>query len=99
MRVVLFDIDGTLQSSPGVGRLAFQRTLSKRFGTGEIANGLVLSGRVDWAIWRELLGAHGHTNEEVDAKRDEYFAAYTAELKAILASPGGPKPALLPIIN
>jgi phosphoglycolate phosphatase len=96
MRVVLFDIDGTLLTAAGVGRIAFRRTLIKVLGHGTAADTAVLSGRVDWGIWRDVLGAAGYSTDEVDAQIEDYLRLFVAELAAVLADPDIPKPQLLP---
>lgn len=96
MRVLLFDIDGTLQTSPGIGRLAFQRTLTRLIGSGAGIEGIRFAGRVDWAIWREVLAVHGYTHAAVDARLTDFAQLYEAELAALLANADDPKPALLP---
>jgi phosphoglycolate phosphatase len=96
MRVVLFDIDGTLLTAAGVGRIAFRRTLIKVLGDGTAADTAVLSGRVDWGIWRDVLGAAGYSTDEVDAQIEDYLRLFVAELAAVLADPDIPKPQLLP---
>lgn len=96
MRVVLFDIDGTLLTAAGVGRIAFRRTLIKVLGDGTAADTAVLSGRVDWGIWREVLGDAGYSTDEVDAQIEDYLRLFVAELATVLADPNLPKPHVLP---
>lgn len=96
MRVVLFDIDGTILTAAGVGRIAFRRTLIKVLGDGAAADTAVLSGRVDWGIWRDVLGAAGYSAEEVDAQIGDYLLLFVAELASVLADPELPKPQILP---
>ncbi len=96
MRVVLFDIDGTLLSAAGVGRIAFRRTLAKILGNGNAADSAVLSGQVDWGIWRTVLGAAGYSTDEVDAQINDYLRLFVADLADVLADPNLPRPQLLP---
>ncbi len=57
--VVLFDIDGTLISSGGAGKLALERALATEFGIAGPIERLLLSGRTDRAIIHDLFRMHG----------------------------------------
>lgn len=98
-RLILFDIDGTLMSSAGVGRTALKRAVAKIAGNEALAEGVVLSGRVDWAIWRDILALDGYSPDEVDAQLEDYFRLYVGELAYVLADPTLPKPKLLPGVS
>lgn len=56
--VFLFDIDGTLLSSGGAGKLALETAFLNLFGLDEIRKQVPYSGRTDVAIAHELLQAH-----------------------------------------
>lgn len=58
MKVCLFDIDGTLLSSGGAGKVAIEAALVQQFGV-EIRTQVTYSGRTDRAIARDLLQFHG----------------------------------------
>jgi hypothetical protein len=55
MRVLLFDIDGTLIRSGGAGKAAMEAGLKSAFGVTEIQDRVAYSGRTDPGIVRELL--------------------------------------------
>ncbi len=60
LRVILFDIDGTLLSTFGAGRRALAAALREVFGTaGPLADGLELAGKTDRQICREALALAG----------------------------------------
>lgn len=59
MRVLLFDIDGTLIRSGGAGKLAMETALQTAFGVPEVLDRVSYSGRTDPAIARDLLSLHG----------------------------------------
>jgi phosphoglycolate phosphatase-like HAD superfamily hydrolase len=59
MRVVLFDIDGTLVRTGGAGKAAMEAGLRAAFGVDEVFDTVPYSGRTDPDIARELLAVHG----------------------------------------
>ena len=59
MYVCLFDIDGTLLSSGGAGKAALEEGLADAFGVRGTMEKLVLGGRTDTAIIRDLLQMSG----------------------------------------
>jgi phosphoglycolate phosphatase-like HAD superfamily hydrolase len=58
MRVVLFDIDGTLVRTGGAGKAAMEAGLRAAFGVTEVFDTVLYSGRTDPDIARELLTVH-----------------------------------------
>jgi len=57
-RLVLFDIDGTLIHTDGVGIKAFARVLETQFKIANGTTGLKFSGRTDGGLARELFCRH-----------------------------------------
>jgi phosphoglycolate phosphatase-like HAD superfamily hydrolase len=55
MIVCLFDIDGTLISSGGAGKVALERGLAEEFGIEHVIEKMSLSGRTDRAIVEDML--------------------------------------------
>ncbi|HIL58448.1 MAG TPA: HAD family hydrolase [Rhodothermales bacterium] len=53
--LLLFDIDGTLLQSHGVGRRAVEHSLSARFGRPIDTSSVTFSGKTDPQIFREIL--------------------------------------------
>jgi phosphoglycolate phosphatase-like HAD superfamily hydrolase len=78
MTVILFDIDGTLLSTGGAGRLAMETALRKTFGLDTIRDGLPYSGRTDRCIGYDLLRTHDLPVNE--ATWQQLQRAYLAEL-------------------
>ncbi|MBI4421153.1 MAG: haloacid dehalogenase-like hydrolase [Gemmatimonadetes bacterium] len=65
MKLVLFDIDGTILWTDGAGRRAIRQALITEMGTaGPIDEGYRLDGKTDPQIVRELLAAAGHPQAE-----------------------------------
>ncbi len=86
MKVVLFDIDGTLLWTDGAGRRAVQQALEEVFGT-PIPQGHEFDGKTDPQIIRELMVRAG-VEESAIAERlpialDRYLALLRAELSSL----------------
>src|SRR5438876_10471947 len=82
MRVLLFDIDGTLIRSGGAGKAAMEAGLKIAFGVKEIRGRVPCSGRTDPGIARELLAVHDV--EPTDVNVGKLHAAYLACLPEML---------------
>jgi phosphoglycolate phosphatase-like HAD superfamily hydrolase len=76
--VVLFDIDGTLVTTPGCGRRALERAFAARYGTGTVLRDVRLDGMTDRGIARAGLAALGEPAEGAAAERaiDALLATY-----------------------
>jgi phosphoglycolate phosphatase len=85
MRVVLFDIDGTILRSGGVGRIAMERALTQVFGFSGSA-GYHYDGKTDRQIVRELMRTEGLADEEIDAQMGRLLDAYVRGLEEELSS-------------
>jgi phosphoglycolate phosphatase-like HAD superfamily hydrolase len=85
MRLVLFDIDGTLVTARGAGRTAFNRALEEVFGTvGPAEKGYDFRGRTDLRILHDLMAAAGFSREHIVARAEACFAAYVRELEVVI---------------
>lgn len=67
MRLLLFDIDGTLLSADGQGRKAIERGMTDFLGFSAPVSGLKLAGRTDREIIRGLLAESGRTFADTEA--------------------------------
>ncbi len=85
MRVVLFDIDGTLLRSGGVGRIAMERALSQVFGSPG-SREYHYDGKTDRQIVRDLMRLDGLTDEQIDERMDDLIQAYLSGLHEELAT-------------
>lgn len=79
IKLVLFDIDGTILLTDGAGRRAVHRALVEVFGAtgpGDHAFG----GKTDPQIIRELMRLEGHGDDHIDANMARVFDLYVAYL-------------------
>lgn len=87
MKLVLFDIDGTLLLSDGAGRRAIHRALREVFGTTGPAD-YFFDGKTDPQIVRELMRLAGHGDERIDAEMEDLLLRYLECLREELCAPG-----------
>jgi phosphoglycolate phosphatase-like HAD superfamily hydrolase len=87
MKLVLFDIDGTLLLSDGAGRRAIYRALREVFGATGPAD-YFFDGKTDPQIVRELMRMAGHGDEHIDARMELLLARYVEYLREELHAPG-----------
>ena len=80
MRLVLFDIDGTLLNSGGMGRVAMQRALSQIFGSPGDPS-YRYDGKTDKQIVRDTMRLEGHSDEHIDARMQQMIALYLEGLR------------------
>ena len=90
MRLLLFDIDGTLVQG-GPAKSAFGTALSSVFGTAGPIAGHDFAGKTDPRIARELLLAAGLTSAEIEAGLPRFWDRYLSELaRRIPSDPASP---------
>lgn len=89
MRLVLFDIDGTLLWTDGAGRRAIRRALVDEVGTAGPIDVYRFDGKTDPQIVRDLLSLAGMGHAEIDARMDAVFRRYLTLLETELASGQG----------
>jgi phosphoglycolate phosphatase-like HAD superfamily hydrolase len=80
MKLILFDIDGTLIWPNGAGRAAMNRALIEVFGTSGPATSMSMAGKIDWQIITELLIAAGFDRRLIEARRTACFEAITRHM-------------------
>jgi phosphoglycolate phosphatase-like HAD superfamily hydrolase len=92
VKLVLFDIDGTLLLSDGAGRRAIHRALIDVFGaTGP--TDYWFDGKTDPQIVRDLMRLAGHTDDRIDREMDALLSRYVNYLLEELHAPGyDPRP-------
>jgi phosphoglycolate phosphatase len=96
MKLILFDIDGTLIWPDGSGRMAMDRALTEVFSISGPAASLPMAGKTDWQIVTELLAAVGRRQSSIQARLPECFqaiarhTAQTTRERQVRVCPGVP---------
>ncbi len=87
MRVLLFDIDGTLLLTNGGGSGALKHALEREFGVSEACTNVDFAGRTDRSLLEEILCRNRmpNTREHFERLRD----CYTTLLPRVLQEHGG----------
>lgn len=80
MKLVLFDIDGTLITDGGAARESFAIALDAAYGYRGDLRRYDFSGRTDPQIARMVLRDAGLSDGEIDARMPELWRRYLAEL-------------------
>jgi phosphoglycolate phosphatase-like HAD superfamily hydrolase len=89
VRLLLFDVDGTLILARGAGRRALARALVEVFGTAGALESYDLRGATDRAIVHDVLAAAGIAAPRVRERLDDCFEAYARALSREIAQAGG----------
>ncbi len=87
MKLVLFDIDGTLLWTDGAGRRAIHRALLDEAGTAGPIDAYRFDGKTDPQIVRELLSLADHPRAHDAALLEAVCRRYVDHLRAELARP------------
>ena len=83
MKVILFDIDGTLLVSRGIGREAKRRAMQECFGvTGDLDNH-AFGGKTDWGILADLLAPYGRSAADIGRDMPAYEAVMARHMRQI----------------
>jgi phosphoglycolate phosphatase-like HAD superfamily hydrolase len=82
IRLVLFDIDGTLLHTGGAGIKAFAMAFAHEFGVRDGPERLKFAGRTDVSLVREAFTNHGI--EPSRANFDRFFAVYLSFLRKLI---------------
>jgi phosphoglycolate phosphatase-like HAD superfamily hydrolase len=89
IKVVLFDIDGTLIHTGGAGVKAFAKAFSSEFGVHDGTEKLKFAGRTDVSLVREFFGHNDIAQTPLNFER--FFETYLFWLRQIITQcNGGP---------
>ncbi|MCA9978270.1 MAG: HAD hydrolase-like protein [Chloroflexota bacterium] len=97
MKLLLFDIDGTLIRSDGAGRMALRAALEEMFGTAGPIDEYKMSGKTDARIVTDLLTAIGMSATDVNDKLPLVYDLMAEKARQIyperkvMACPGVPE--------
>lgn len=83
-RLFLFDIDGTLVTAGGAGRIALGRALASVYGTTGPIESYDFRGKTDPRIVLDLMRAAGVVEDVIQDRLAACFEAYVAELEALV---------------
>lgn len=83
MKLILFDIDGTILWSDGAGRRNMQSALTAEFGEPGPTD-YRYDGKTDPQIVREMMTLAGHSGEEIDARLGGVMTRYLDGLRGEL---------------
>ena len=81
MKLVLFDIDGTLLYCDGGGRKSMSEAINTVFGFEGIPQNYSLAGATDRQIIKDVLQYYGLKEEEIDSKIDLLLNNYVENLR------------------
>lgn len=86
MKLVLFDIDGTLVWTDGAGRRAIHHALTEVFGSIGPPD-YRFDGKTDPQIVRDLMRFVGFDDDHIDARLQAVFDRYVEQLRVELTAP------------
>ena len=84
LRLILFDVDGTLLSTDGQAGRAIGVALRETFGTAGPIAGYSFAGKTDPQAVFELMAAAGLARSEVAPRLSEVFDRYCGHIAAVL---------------
>lgn len=92
IRILLWDIDGTLMRSTVQGgyRKYFTATMQRVFGHAGNLDEITPSGMTDTQIMFEALRGEGFTPEQIFERKAELLQVFQSEMKKVLAENGEP---------
>ena len=98
VRLVLFDIDGTLVSTGGAGVKAFAEAFEAAFGVPDATEKIKFAGRTDYSLFREL--CQWNEVEFSVSNRELFFENYLRLVDNHLsAKEGGPFPGVVQMLD
>lgn len=87
LKLILFDIDGTLVRTGGAGVKAFARAFETEFGLADGSEKLKFAGRTDVSLVREFFSHHGIKPDATHFER--FFETYLRHLEEMISKCDG----------
>lgn len=81
VRLLLFDIDGTLVHTAGAGRRALDAAFLELYGWDDATGGMWFGGKTDPLIVREAFALRGEVPERADAELERILPVYLVHLE------------------
>ena len=100
--LLLFDIDGTLLRSEGLGRRALDRALLERYGWADATEGVSFLGATDPGILSDVFARFGRSPAEARAEQAalfDHYARLLAEEALVSGSRCRVLPGVLPLLE
>lgn len=88
MKLLLFDIDGTLLLTHGVGRMAVEESLRRVLGETIPSDGISFSGKTDPQIFREILAHHGLSDAAGNGRFEALLEVYSETMHRLIRERG-----------
>lgn len=99
-RLILFDIDGTLLRTNGIGRDSTRAAMLEVFGTDQGLDAHAFGGKTDWFTLTELLEPQGITSEIVGERMPVYEQSIARHLTEMIDSTSAyPCPGAVEIVS
>ncbi len=89
MKLILFDLDGTLLTGGGIGRQSTRKALEAVFGSSGILDEIYPGGRTQEAIFLDTLLEAGFTEWDYAARRDQLYQVFLEEFKRAAGESNG----------
>lgn len=84
LKLVLFDIDGTLLNSGGVSRESKALATEDLYGTAGNLRTVHIGGKTDLGLLTDTLGAHGYQPEQLKQAMGTFEAQYAKRMSEII---------------
>jgi phosphoglycolate phosphatase len=84
LRLILFDIDGTLITTNGVARRTFIDTLEAVFGRTDFPRDHDFAGKTDQQIYYEIMAGSGITSDIIELKKETVYGEFVRRLEGLL---------------
>lgn len=99
MRLILFDIDGTLVHSNRIGRAALGRALHDTFGAAGAFDTISFNGMTDRGLVRALMLAEGRAEADIEACLPDFYKRMAAAGRELFTAKHiRPCPGVLPLL-